>query len=334
MPNVEGLAFRFALSLIYSLIGQAPAHMGVAQEIWQAFIAAHPEVAKGHLSMEEVNQKMAAFTQVRNQQPQPDFDGLSPQQMHGLLSEPLGRGSCLAFQPELTDSWLDQIPFFRLMEVLYQYLLTHQTIKLTPKGNLPLALCRELYERKLLVQDDIEQGITKKISEDNVPFLQALKVCLCLGPYAKKQHNAIQLTKLGKQAMAKDRQLRFLQLLQDYTLRFNWAYLDDTQTPAGQFGWAYSLYLVDRYGSDWRDTDFYAHKVQQAFPHLREPIPSGRLTGYWLEFERVYRWRFVQQFGRWFGLVTLQKEPQRGYYPDPLLMKKTPLLHQLFQVGG
>ena len=308
--------------------------MGVAQEIWQAFIAAHPEVTKGHLPLEEVNQKMAAFTQARNQQPQPDFEGLSPQQMHVLLNEPLGKGSWLALQRELTDSLLDQIPFFRLMEVLYQYLLTHQAIKLTPKGNLPLALCRDLYERKLLVQDDIEQGITKKISEDNVAFLQALKVCLSLSPYAKKQHNVLLLTKHGKQVMSQDRALRFGQVFQDYTLRFNWAYLDDIQTQAGQFGWAYSLYLVDRYGSEWRNTDFYATKVQQAFPHLREPIASGRLSGYWLEFERVYRWRFMQQFGRWFGLVELQAERQRGYYPDPLLMKKTPLLNQLFQFGG
>ena len=142
--------------------------MGVAQEIWQAFIAAHPEVAKGHLSLEEVNQKMTAFTQARNQQPQPDFEGLSPQQMHVLLSDPLGRESFLGLQQELTNSLLNQIPFFVLMEVLFQYLITHLAIKLTPKGNLPIALCRELYERKLLVQDDIEQGITKKISEDNV----------------------------------------------------------------------------------------------------------------------------------------------------------------------
>ncbi|GAB4043183.1 hypothetical protein [Spirosoma jeollabukense] len=308
--------------------------MGVAQEIWQAFIAAHPEVTKGHLSLEEVNQKMTAFTQARNQQPQPDFEGLSPQQMHVLLSEPLGSGSCLSLQQGLTDSLLDQIPFFVLMEVLYQQLLTHQAIKLTPKGNLPLALCRELYDRKLLVQDDIERGITKKISEDNVPFLQALKVCLSLSPYAKKQHNTLQLTKLGKQAMDQHRALRFRQALQDYTLRFNWAYLDDTQTQAGQFGWAFSLYLVDRYGSEWRNTDFYAAKVQQAFPHLQEPIPSGRLSSYWLEFERIYRWRFVEQFGSWFGLLSLKKEPQRGYYPDPLLMKKTALLNQLFQFAG
>ncbi|RAJ90832.1 hypothetical protein LX87_05461 [Larkinella arboricola] len=302
--------------------------MGVAYEIWQAFLTAHPEVTQGHLSLEEVNQKMAAFMQARNQQPLPDFEGLSPQQMHPLLSDPWGSSSPLCLLPELADSLLDQIPFFVLMEILYQHLLV-QPIKLTLKGNLPLALCRELYECKLLVQEDIELGITKKISEDNVAFLQALKVGLMLSPFVKKRQNALWLTKAGGQALAKQRSVLFKQVLQDYTHRFNWAYLDQAQTPAGQFGWAYSLYLVHRYGSQWQNTDFYAAKVLRAFPHLREPIPSSRLAGSWLEFERVYRWRFVEQFAHWFGLVELQQHSRQAYDPDPLLMRKAPLLDGL-----
>lgn len=217
------------------------------------------------------------------------------------------------------------------MEILYHHLLTNQAIKLTPKGNLPLALCRDLYERQLLVQEDIQQGITKKISEDNVAFLQALKVCLMLGPYVKKRQNTLSLTKAGQQALLKKRSVLFVQVLQDYTHHFNWAYLDGAQTSAGQFGWAYSLYLVQRYGSQWQNTDFYAAKVLRAFPHLQEPIPSARLAGSYWEFERVYRWRFVEQFARWFGLVDVQKQPQWGYYPDPLLIRKTTFLDQLLR---
>jgi hypothetical protein len=304
--------------------------MGVAQEIWQAFIRAHPEAANGQLPLEDVNRKMAAFTQARNQQPHPDFEGISPEQMHTLLNDPWGTGSVIQLRDNQTDSLLDQIPFFVLMETLYQHLLTDDFIKLTPKGNLPLALCRSLYERKLLVQDDIERGITKKICEDNVRFLQALKACLSLSPYVKKRQNAFSLTKSGHQALAKERGLLFRQVLQDYTLRFNWGYLDDTPTDAGHFGWAYSLYLVYRYGSGWRDTDFYAAKLTAAFPHLDEPIASDRVPGYSLEFERVYRWRFVEQFAAWFGLIERRKESQPGLYDAPLQLQKTPLFDQLF----
>lgn len=120
-------------------------------------------------------------------------------------------------------------------------------------------------------------------------------------------------------------------MLGDYTQRFNWAYLDRNPTPAGQFGWAYSLYLLQRYGSQWQNTDFYAAKLLRAFPHLQEPIPSARLAGSWLEFERVYRWRFIEQFAQWFGLVELQKPPRRVYYSDPMLLRKTPLLDDLLR---
>ncbi len=305
--------------------------MATAQDIWQAFLLAHPEINPGKTSLEEVNQKMDAFRQTYNQRPLADFDQLSPHQMHRLLHDPWSQQSVVQLQDELSDELFDQIPFLVLTEVLLGELVSKFSIKLTPKGNLPLALCQQLYERKLLVQDDIERGITKKIAEDNVPFLQALKVCLTLSPYVKKRHNLLELTKAGQKVMQQHRSLRVRQLLHDYTMRFNWGYLDDAQTPAGQFGWAYSLYLLHHYGREWRNTDFYATKLLTAFPHLGEPIEPGRLPGWSLAFERVYRWRFVEQFGVWFGLLTLQKEHPRVYYPDPLLLQKTPLLDQLFQ---
>jgi hypothetical protein len=144
---------------------------------------------------------MDAFRQTFNQRPLSDFDNLSPHQMHPLLHDPWGEHSVMRLRDELTDELLNQIPFLVLTEMLLQELGANSAIKLTPKGNLPLALCRRLYERKLLVQDDIEQGITKKISEDNVSFLQALKVCLSLSPYFRNRHNILDLTKAGQKVL-------------------------------------------------------------------------------------------------------------------------------------
>lgn len=305
--------------------------MATTQDIWQAFLLAHPEIIPGRTSFEVINQKMNAFRQTVNQRPLSDFDNLSPHQMHTLLHDPWSDQSPVRLQDQLADEWLDQIPFLVLTEVLLGELASNVSIKLTPKGNLPLALCRQLYERKLLVQDDIERGITKKIAEDNVSFLQALKVCLTQSPYVRKRHNTLELTKAGQKAMQQDRAYRFRQLLRGYTMQFNWAYLDGAHTQAGQFGWAYSVYLFHRYGQQWQNTDYYAAKLLTAFPHLGEPIESGRLPGHSVEFKQVYRWRFVEQFGLWFGLLTLPNEPGRVYYPDPLLVQKTSLLDQLFQ---
>jgi hypothetical protein len=62
--------------------------MATAQDIWQAFLLAHPEVIPGQTSVELINQKMDAFRQTFNQRPVADFGNLSPHQMHTLLHDP------------------------------------------------------------------------------------------------------------------------------------------------------------------------------------------------------------------------------------------------------
>jgi hypothetical protein len=304
--------------------------MGFTDDIMQEFMAAYPEAAKGVWSQQELSQKLNLFMQARNRKPLAAFDGLSAQQMHALLNNPFGQGSIIDRQQAPADAVIDQVPFFCLAEILYG-MLSKGPVKLTTKGNLPLSVCTELYENKLLTQDDIEKGYTKKISEDNVAFIQALKACLLIGPDVKKRGNALSLTQSGLKSFSKGRDVRFWQLFDIYTTRFNWGYLDHADGQAGHFGWAYSLYLLHRYGTRDQKASFYASKVMQAFPHLHEPVPSTRLSGFTLEPERVYQWRFIEQFASWFGLIELQQDPKDPLYDRQLLLRKSPVLGQLFQ---
>lgn len=144
--------------------------MGFADDIMQEFLAANPDAAKGRWTLQELNQKLNAFMQNRNRRPLAAFDGLSAEQMHILLKDPMGQACIIRRRPVPAGAVLDQVPFFCLIEILYG-ILSKGPLKLTPKGNLPLWVCSELYERKLLVQDDVEKGYTKKVSEDNVGFI-------------------------------------------------------------------------------------------------------------------------------------------------------------------
>lgn len=209
--------------------------MGFADDIMQEFLAAYPEATKGRWSQQELNQKLGSFMQARNEKPLAAFDGLSAKQMHALLNNPFAAGSPIHRNNVLPDVVIDQIPFFGLIEVLYS-MLSKGPVKLTTKGNLPLSVCAELYERKMITQDDIEKGYTKKISEDNVAFIQALKACLQLSPDVKKRGNALSLTKSGQKTLAKGRDSRFWELFDIYTTRLNWAYLDHADTQTGHFG--------------------------------------------------------------------------------------------------
>jgi len=306
--------------------------MRFADEIMQEFMTAYPEAALGHWSEQELNQKLKAFVQAHNQKSLAGFNGLSAEQIHQLLNDPLGQASIISRQSILSAFALDQIPLFRLTEVLYG-LLAKGPIKLTPKGNLPLNVCKELYERKFLLQDDIEKGYTKKISEDNVAFIQAMKACLLISPDVKKRNNVISLTQAGQKSLSKERNFRFWQLFETYTSQFNWAYLDHAQTQVGQFGWAYSLYLLHRHGSQWQESGFYASKVMQAFPHLQEPVPSPYFSTLTIEPERIYQWRFIEHFAEWFGLVELNRQKSKGL-DQTLQLRKSEIFDHIFHINA
>ena len=304
--------------------------MGFADDIMQEFLAAHPDAAKGRWSQQELNQKLNTFMQNRNRKPVAVFDALSSEQMHLLLNDPFGQGSIIRRLLGPADAVINQAPFFCLIEILYG-ILSKGPIKLTSKGNFPLSVCNELYERKLLVQDDIEKGYTKKISEDNVAFIRALKACILISPDVKKRGNALSLTQSGQKSLQKERNVRFWQLFDIYTTRFNWGYLDHADSQVGHFGWAYSLYLLHRYGAQEREAGFYASKVIQAFPHLQEPVQSPRLSGFTLEPVHIYQWRFVEQFAYWFGLIELRLDPKDALFDSQLLLRKSPVFGQFFR---
>lgn len=162
-------------------------------------------------------------------------------------------------------------------------------------------------------------------------FIQALKACILISPDVKKRGNALSLTQLGKKSLAKNRSVLFWQVFDTYTTQFNWAYLDHANAQIGQFGWAYSIYLLHRYGAQEKEAGFYASKVIQAFPHLQEPVPSPRFEGFNLEPQLIYRWRFVEHFAEWFGLIEIRKDINDVFERQALIQKST-VFGELFQV--
>lgn len=305
--------------------------METAEELWQAFLKAHPEARSSKLPLAEINRKMAAFVKRLNERPNPDFEGLSPDQMHFVLHDPFHPESPVRPHDHYPDGVLDRVPFFGLMETLYAEIQARGQLKLTPKGNLPLDVCRRLYERKLLTQDDIEDGFTKRISEENVVFIHALKACISIGGLVKKRNNAFSLTKDGEKALTRGRSALFGQVLRDFTTRLSWAYFDGADDPkAGQTGWAYSLRLLHRHGADWRPADFYPERFARAFPVFNQPIPSMRFVNVNLPFSSVYEWRFLKKFAAWFGLVEMELRKDLGVVPYPLWVRSKPLLGELF----
>jgi hypothetical protein len=82
------------------------------------------------------------MVQRRNQMPLDDFDGLSPEQMSGLLHAPFDSPGLLEFAPVLAMEPETAITglFGQLCEAL-----DAGRLKATAKGNLPRAFCQQAY---------------------------------------------------------------------------------------------------------------------------------------------------------------------------------------------
>jgi hypothetical protein len=71
--------------------------MRTADEVLASFLAANSQAADGKLSFEELNELMNEHQQKLNNKPLSDFDGLTPEEMTGLLNSPMATGTLLQF---------------------------------------------------------------------------------------------------------------------------------------------------------------------------------------------------------------------------------------------
>lgn len=124
-------------------------------------------------SLEEAQVLASAFMEKRNRQSQPEFLGLSPEQMHRLLHQPLvATDDILALNAGVSPK--DYIAAFVVTETVYflKRLNDLQPLKATAKGNLPLAFARELHDRFSENSDLHDFRIT---TEEDDPKLMALR---------------------------------------------------------------------------------------------------------------------------------------------------------------
>ncbi len=149
--------------------------MGRADDIMNSFLAAYPQARSGELSMEELNELMAEYQKKFNNEGLEDFDGLSPEQMTGLLYHPFEPGSIMQFRKGL-DAYVDEAPFFKLSEILLNEIKRAGKVKLTQKGNLPMSVCKLLFDQKLISWTFMNYG--KRITEEEVPYIWPLKQCI------------------------------------------------------------------------------------------------------------------------------------------------------------
>ena len=272
-----------------------------------------------------------AFFRRYNAAPSPAFSGIAPAQMHELLYDPWAPASPLRLRPELPAEVLDQIPFLRLTEELLRVVQRDGFIKLTALGALPGKYLHELYGFGFLREDGIEAGYIKLHRETDVPGLATVHRNAEMAGLLRKVHGKITLTKNAERLRLPAHRPELLRrVLSNFTEKFNWAYHDGYDAPlVGQFGWAFTVYLLLKFGGEPRPLQFYADKYQQAFPHLLDDLPGTPWHTPAEQLLSCYGHRTFGHFAPWFGLATVE-EFRLGRERAACLVAPTPLLGQLF----
>jgi hypothetical protein len=308
--------------------------MHTADEVLASFLAANPQAADGKLSMEELNKLMTEHQHRINNKPLADFDGLSPEQMSGLLYSPMAPGTMLQFRKGI-ESIVGNSDFFKLSELLINEIKQAGSLKLTATGNLPVRVCEMLCSQNLIYSPFMQY--VKKIREEVVPYLWPLKQYLLDEGLVKKRNNALSLTKNGEKLLKESAEVRFRMIFHYLANSFHWCNFYELADDGayGKMGWAYSLLLLAKYGDSPRESTFYSLKIMQAFEtQLWEAHNKGLVTNGTDIFNYAYNVRFFENFAEWFGLVKIERKQDPAIlYREELIITKSALFEQLFEVN-
>ena len=269
---------------------------------------------------------------LKNHTPQDDFCGLTPSEMDHLLYRTFSFDSPLQFQSNIDNSVLDRIPFFQIAEAFMKIIERENFIKLTALGNLPRKFVIELYEYKYFLDRDIEAGFIKINKEDDCRVVSTARLTTIVAKLVKKSKGKLSLTKDGVEFLKKEDRVEFFKtIFRAYTVAFNWNYNDYyPESPAGQLGFAFSMYLLHIHGQNFLTSDFYAEKYLKALPKLLLYFPEEGLISIEDSFKNCYCLRVIDYFFDWFGIADVA-HPDSILSGKPTSLRKNEVFNLLFK---
>jgi len=282
----------------------------------------------------ETPDDIKAIILLRNNSPVDDFLGLSAIEIHHLIYDSFGDKSPVQFQCQIEDETLDQIPLFRIAEGFLKIIYRDKQIKLTPLGALPKKAMVELYDKKFLLDEHIESGITKLWKEDNCISIKSVRLTVEIAGLVRKANGKLILTKKGSKLIeTNNRSQLFKQFLQAFADKFLWSYNDGyPEQPIGQLAWAFSVIMLNKYGDQPQTVEFNAHKNLKAFPKFITFFKHEYATPE-RKFIRCYGLRTFYRFFLWFGFVIVDKQ-QKYLDLDRDKFIRTELVLSIFKIDA
>jgi len=258
------------------------------------------------------------------------FQGLSPEQMHRLINSPFDSPALVQFPDNFrVDGAVPYVLFFNQLLAA----VGNNNFKPTAKGNLPRNFCR-----LVALKWQGEEGYANRTrygginSELDFFELNSFRhVCEFAGYLRKYRGKYIigkdcqQLLKAGGQSAV------YRGLFKAFITELDWGCGDGypDQLSLIQRFWAFSLYLLQQFGDDWRPASFYEDTFFLAFPALADPTLDTPFESAENIVKAAFRVRVLRFWLPMFGLAEFE-----SLEPDNLLctnyrVRKTPLADQV-----
>jgi hypothetical protein len=282
-------------------------------------------------SIDDIRRKIEASINLYNTKPIEDFEGLSPADMRYILYDPFSKDSPLKFKNNIPDKILDQIPILNQVKYLLQRINDLGEIKLTSTGSLPTTMVKGLYNQGYIKDYAIEHGITKLYAETSCQSIHLARIIVELSGFVKKKNGKLSLTKTWKDKLiSKNRRDILYQIFSVFSQKFNWSYFDGYPSQqTGQLGFAFSLYLISKYGNVERLDSLYSEKYIKAFPKIQLDYNDDPLNKEGnREFHHCYSLRTFERFLEYFNMTESRTEGKL-YQETKKIIKKTALFDEI-----
>jgi len=280
-------------------------------------------------SIDDIRRKIGVSINLYNTRPVEDFEGLSPAEMRYILYDPFSKDSPLQFQKNIPSGILAQIPFLNQVVYLLQKINDNDGIKLTSTGSLPTTMVKDIYSQGFIKDPIIEAGITKLYAETSCLPIHLTRIITQLSGFINKKHNKINLTKTWKNKITTHNNQEILeQIFQTFCQKFNWSYNDGySSRQTGQIGFAFSLFLLSRYGDIERPDRFYSEKYLKAFPMIRQDFSDNPFDEDDRQFHHAYSLRTFERFLEYFNVT--QSRTEGEFLEGIKFIKKTVLFDKI-----
>ena len=280
-------------------------------------------------TLEQAQAFVDRLTERQNSHSSSDFQGLSPAQMHGLLTAPFDSPDVATINSDFRVS--AEVPFIQFYESLLMA-VGNGNFKPTATGNLPRNFCRNValifWGEKGYAQATRYGGIN---SEFDFTELNAFRYTCEFAGYLRKYRGKYIIGSQARGLIETQGIAAIYQgLLKAFVEEFNWAFSDGYhELPILQHSWLFTLYLLQKHGGDWKPICFYEDAIIKAFPSVKAEVQPLPYADSETIVRRSYRLRVLQHWMVWFGLAEVESLENDSLLSDNYRIRKRSLADEV-----